>query len=73
MTQFFNYDELTWPQVADLPRDTPLLIPLGEGHDLLLAAEALGAPSRAGLLPAVPFGWRGSGLAVPESLLARLL
>ena len=30
----FNYDELTWPEVAELPRDTPLVLPLGSGYDL---------------------------------------
>jgi hypothetical protein len=30
MTNFFHYDNLTWPEVADLPRDVPsfcLLVP----------------------------------------------
>jgi hypothetical protein len=31
---FFNYDELTWDGVADLPRDTPLVLPLGAGYNL---------------------------------------
>ncbi|MCA9922568.1 MAG: hypothetical protein KC421_09355, partial [Anaerolineales bacterium] len=73
MTDFFPYDEMTWPEVADLPRDTPLIIPLGDGYDLAHLAGALGNPARAGLLPPIPFGWRGSGLAVPEPLLGRLL
>ncbi|MCB9419609.1 MAG: creatininase family protein [Ardenticatenaceae bacterium] len=73
MTEFFNYDELTWPEVADLPRDTPLIIPLGEGYNLDQLASALGNPARAGLLPPIPFGWRGSGLAVPEPLLGQLV
>jgi creatinine amidohydrolase len=73
MTDIFPYDELTWPEVAALPRDTPLIIPLGEGYDLDKAAEALGHPVRLGLLPAIPYGWRGSGLAVPEPLLGQLV
>ena len=72
-TQFFAYENLTWPDVAALPRDTPLIIPLGEGYELAQLATALGNPARAGLLPAIPFGWRGSGLAVPEALLGRLV
>ena len=72
-TDFFRYEELTWPDVAALPRDTPLIIPLGEGYDLAKLASALGNPSRAGLLPPIPFGWRGSGLAVPEALLGQLV
>jgi creatinine amidohydrolase len=66
MTDFFPYDELTWPEVADLPRDTPLVLPLGSGYDFYLLAAQLGRPPRIGLLPPIPFGWRGSGLAVPE-------
>ena len=72
-TRFFAYEELTWPEVAALPRDTPLILPLGEGYELAQLATALGNPARAGLLPAIPFGWRGSGLAVPEALLGRLV
>lgn len=65
---FFNYDELTWDAVADLPRSTPLVLPLGSGYDLSLLAGQLSHPSRIGLLPAFPFGWRGSGLEVPDAI-----
>ena len=68
MTDFFNYDEMTWDAVAELPRDTPLVLPLGSGYDLSLLASQLSNPARAGLLPAFPFGWRGSGLEVPEEI-----
>jgi len=33
MTDFFAYDALTWPDVAALRRDTPLVIPLGQGYN----------------------------------------
>ncbi|MBI4770249.1 MAG: hypothetical protein HY784_07530, partial [Chloroflexi bacterium] len=69
MTTFYPHEALTWPEVAALPRDTPLVIPLGEGYPLDRLAQALGQPPRAGLLPPIPFGWPGSGLAVPERLL----
>lgn len=72
-TEFFSYETMTWPEVAALPRDTPLLLPLGEGYDLARAASALGQPARVGVLPPLPFGWRGSGLAVAEPLLGRLV
>ena len=65
---FFDYDELTWPKVADLPRDTPLVLPLGSGYDLDLLADQLSNPPRVGLLPAFPFGWRGSGIDLPEPI-----
>jgi creatinine amidohydrolase len=68
MTDFFNYDEMTWDKVAELPRDVPLVLPLGPVYDLKLLAEQLSNPPRIGLLPAFPFGWRGSGLEVPEPI-----
>lgn len=73
MTHIIAYDELTWPEVANLRRDTPLVIPLGQGYDLGRLAQALGDPPALGLLPPIPFGWRGSGLAVPEAPLVRLV
>ncbi|HJR78449.1 MAG TPA: creatininase family protein [Anaerolineales bacterium] len=69
MTTFFDYDEMTWDAVADLPRDTPLVMPFGPGYDLDLLADQLSKPPRIGLLPPFPFGWRGSGLEVPEPVL----
>ena len=68
MTDFFAYDEMTWDAVAELPRDTPLVLPLGSGYDLNLLAGQLSHPSHVGLLPAFPFGWRGSGLEIPEPI-----
>lgn len=62
----FKYENLTWDSVADLPRDTPLVLPLASGFDLNLLADQLGNPPRIGLLPSFPFGWRGSGLEVPD-------
>jgi creatinine amidohydrolase len=73
MTHFFPYDELTWPEVAALPRNTPLVIPLGNGYPLAKVAEGLSNPAQIGLLPAIPYGWRGSGLHVPEALLGQLV
>ncbi len=67
-TDLFKFDEMTWPGIAELPRDTPLVIPLGSGYDLDLLADQLSNPPRIGLLPAIPFGWRGSGLEVPDAI-----
>jgi creatinine amidohydrolase len=50
-----------------------LVIPLGDGYPLDSLASALGNPLRAGLLPAIPFGWPGSGLSVPAPALATYL
>lgn len=75
---FFKYGEMTWDAVAELPRDTPLVLPLGSSYNpstslslrtsLSLLADQLSNPPRVGLLPSFPFGWRGSGLALPESI-----
>lgn len=67
-TLYFNYDELTWDAVTELPRNTPLILPLGSGYNLDLLVDQLGNPSRIGILPAFPFGWRGSGLELPEPI-----
>jgi creatinine amidohydrolase len=69
MTVFFHFEHLTWPEVAALPRDLPLVLPLGEGYPMEQLANALGNPSKIGLLPSFPFGWQGSGLLLPEHLL----
>ena len=70
---FFNFDELTWPEVAKLPRDTPLVLPLGSEYNINLLADQLGNPPRIGLLPGFPFGWRGSGLELPEPILSQFI
>ena len=70
MTEFFHYEDLTWPEVAELPRDVPLVLPLGSSFDSEKLAAQLSNPQRLGILPSFPFGWRGSGLAVPEALLS---
>lgn len=73
MTAFFEFDKLTWPEVARLQRDTPLILPLGTGYDQTQLAKSLSDPDHIGLLPAFPFGWRGSGLELPESRLGEYL
>ncbi len=73
MTELFSYDVLSWPEIAALPRDTPLIIPLGTGYAIQDISSALGNPPRAGILPAIPFGWRGSGLAVEDDVLSRMI
>jgi creatinine amidohydrolase len=68
MTEFFNYADLTWPEIAGLERDTPLLIPLGRPGPEENLVRALGYPLRTGFLPSIPFGWEGSGLNVADDL-----
>jgi creatinine amidohydrolase len=73
MTSFFRYEQLTWPEIEALPRYTPLILPLGSGYPLDRLAESLNHPEQIGLLPAFPFGWRGSGLRVTDNLLGTYL
>lgn len=71
MKNIIRYDKLTWPEVFSLPRNIPLIIPLGEGYDLNLLSSALGYPEESVFLPPFPFGWVGSGLEVSQSFLAQ--
>ena len=73
MTNFFQYDCLTFPEIEALARSTPLVIPLGQGYSLERLAESLGEPDQAGVLPPVPYGWYGSGLTIPGRVLGALL
>jgi len=72
-----RYAELTWPEVAALPRDLPLLIPIGEeAYDLSRVAQRLKAETVI-TLPAIPYGFARSDdlgdLAVGAGLLRRVL
>lgn len=62
----FHFDELTWPEVAALPRQTPLVLPLGHPDPLDKLPALLQTSGPIGVLPALPFGWKGSGLETPE-------
>ena len=73
MTHFLAYDELTWPEVAALRRDTPLVIPLGADYNLPRLAEALGDPAAVGLLPPIPYGFSGSGLETAAAPFAQMV
>lgn len=73
MTEFRQYDELTWPEVQSLPRHTPMVLPVGTGFPLDRLADALKDPPIAYLLPSFPFGWQGSGLTVNEENLESYL
>jgi creatinine amidohydrolase len=68
----FRYEHLTWPEVAALPRHTPLVLPLGPAPAPETLAAALGDDTAIGVLPSIPFGWAGSGLEVPANLLSRM-
>jgi creatinine amidohydrolase len=69
----FRFEELTWPEVSALPRDIPLILPLGNTIDLNQLTVLLGTSLDIGILPAIPFGWLGSGLEVPGQIFATLV
>jgi creatinine amidohydrolase len=77
--QMFNYADLTWPEIEKLPRDWPLLIPLGlDGYDFDSAARYFSA-EQVIILPPVPYGFQAgqesplAHVAVRPGLLGRLL
>lgn len=72
-----HYADLTWPEVAELPRGLPLAIPLGEeDYDLETVAASLGS-RELGILPPVPYGFHRAGwlgeLEVASGLMRRVL
>jgi creatinine amidohydrolase len=69
----FRFDELTWPEVAALPRETTLLLPLGNSSDIESISALLKTTDPVGVLPAIPFGWVGSGLEVRPQVFSALL
>ncbi len=71
-SDFFPFDELTYPEVAALPRDTSLVLPLGWGYDFEALPARLGASTQIGILPVLPFGWRGSSLETPRPVFSAL-
>ena len=85
MIDVIRYEELTYPDVARLPRDVPMLIPLGDadGYDWEAVADQVRERTRrkvdrACVFPAVPFGFRArqpalKRLAVDPALFRRVL
>jgi creatinine amidohydrolase len=73
MPDIFCFDELTWPDVAALPRTTALVLPLGSPPDEEGINAVLKTTQPVGILPAIPFGWAGSGLEVREPVFAALV
>jgi len=70
----FRFDELTWPEVAALPRQTPLVLPLGHpGGSLDELPALLRTSGPLGVLPALPFGWKGSGLEIPQPVFSAVV
>ncbi|MBZ0285798.1 MAG: creatininase family protein [Anaerolineae bacterium] len=72
MISVIHYDDLTWPEIAALPRDMPLILPLGEGFEPEQIAAVLGTDSIC-LLPPLPYGWKGSIVPVSDTMLRRVI
>jgi len=67
-----NYGDLSWPEVAALPRTTTLVLPLGADYDSDEVARRIGAGPLC-WLPALPYGWAGSLLPVAQEVFERAL
>jgi creatinine amidohydrolase len=67
-----HYENLTWPEITELPRHIPIVLPLGDGYSMKAIAKVLGTEQFC-ILPALPYGWRGSMVDVGEDLLRRVL
>jgi creatinine amidohydrolase len=64
----FRFDELTWPEISALPRNVPLVLPLGGPSDEAAISTLFQLPQPVWLLPSIPFGWPGTGLDVPAGI-----
>ena len=82
MAKIIAYEELTFPEVELLPRDMPLLIPLGAANEYDWDAVAdrvqrktrsVSVPDRMCVFPAIPYGFRGSALEVDPKLFKRVI
>jgi len=79
MMDIIRYENLTFPEVAVLPRDIPIAIPLGEMTDADLIkrvqrqTRSASASDRVCVFPSVPFGFEGSALEVDRKLFKRVI
>ena len=62
------YVDFTWPELKELPRSIPILLPLGPGLDL----EAVDRKEAISLEP-LPYGWPESGLGIPAETFQRFV
>lgn len=73
MSTFLTYDELVYPQVDELSRSLPWLLPLGpyEPDKIAEIGHEVFKGQRFGVLPTVPYGWGDSVLPLPPVLMER--
>jgi creatinine amidohydrolase len=72
MVKITRYEELTWTEVVELPRDLPFVLPIGNGYDLEQIAQTIGVDHYC-LLPTLPYGWHGSTAPVRSEMLRRVV
>ena len=72
MPTVIHYENLTYPEVGEMRRDMPLVLPIGDGYDNAEIASALGVDEFC-ILPALPYGWKGSLLEVQPETFARVV
>jgi creatinine amidohydrolase len=79
MTDLIRYENLTFPEVDALPRDMPIVIPLGEMTEAELIkrvqrqSRSASAPNQICVFPSVPFGFEGSAFAVDRKVFKRVI
>ncbi len=79
MTDIIRYENLTFPEVAALPRDIPIVIPLGALTDadvmkrVQRQARSSSTPDRICVFPSVPFGFEGSAYPVNRKVFKRVI
>jgi creatinine amidohydrolase len=73
MARIFRFDELTWPEVSSLSRGTPLVLPFGDGLEPSRVEDHFPGAMEIGLLPVIPFGWKGSRLELPQEVFSSLV
>jgi creatinine amidohydrolase len=68
-TKIYLYEVMTFPELTAIPREIPLILPLGVGYDFDQLANQLGNPAQILVLPPFPFGWNGSAIEVSRPIL----
>lgn len=69
--EIINYAELTWPEVAELPRQIPMFVPIGhEAYDFTAVMQKYDMEEVV-VLPAVPYGFQSQSGAHLADLYVR--
>jgi len=77
--EIYHYAELTWPQIDQLPRAIPVVIPCGNEFDQIEKAADLLGVNQVIVLPTIPYGFKRinqqplAPLQVSQNLFVRVL